>query len=576
MSPQDVLPFPPTPSASIAGRTMQESVYSAASRAAAAARGRAEHPHRPDRRRRAGPADHASAARSAPPTLDRVSRRGHRVQPLPHDGDVLADAGVAADRAQPSPRRQRPDRRAGQRLGRLLRAHPEEQRDWRPRCSSTTATAPRRSGKWHNTPAEETTAAGPFDNWPTGLGFEYFYGFLAGEASQYEPNLVRNTTMRAAAEDARGGLPPQRGPRRRRHRLAARAQGVRAGQAVLHVLGERLPARPAPHHEGVGRQVQGQVRRRLGRLPRAGVRSAPKETGLDSRRTPSSRRATRTMPAWDDIPEDEKPFQRRLMEVAAGFAEHADVQVGRLIDEIERARLRRQHADLLHLGRQRLVGRGPERHDQRAARAERHPDHGRAAHQGARRARRPRRARLAEDRQHVPRRLGLGGQHAVQGHEAAGLALRRHPQPDGRPLAGEDQAGPDAAHAVPPLQRHRADDLRGRRDHPAAGGQRRPAGPDRRRQLRLHVRRRRSAEGRLHDPVLRDHGQPRRSTTTAGWPAPSGPALPWVPGLPPGIADWTPDNDTWELYNLDEDWTQANDLAAEMPEKLAAAEGPVR
>ena len=50
-------------------------------------------------------------------------------------------------------------------------------------------------GKWHNTPAEETTAAGPFEDWPTGLGFEYFYGFLAGEASQYEPNLVRNTTV---------------------------------------------------------------------------------------------------------------------------------------------------------------------------------------------------------------------------------------------------------------------------------------------------------------------------------------------------------------------------------------------
>ena len=81
-------------------------------------------------------------------------------------------------------------------------------------------------GKWHNTPAEETTAAGPFENWPTGLGFEYFYGFLAGEASQYEPNLVRNTTVRPAAEDARGGLPPQRGPGRRRDRLAAQAQGA--------------------------------------------------------------------------------------------------------------------------------------------------------------------------------------------------------------------------------------------------------------------------------------------------------------------------------------------------------------
>ena len=41
----------------------------------------------------------------------------------------------------------------------------------------------------------ETTAAGPFHNWPSEIGFEYFYGFLAGEASQYEPNLVRNTTI---------------------------------------------------------------------------------------------------------------------------------------------------------------------------------------------------------------------------------------------------------------------------------------------------------------------------------------------------------------------------------------------
>ena len=53
-------------------------------------------------------------------------------------------------------------------------------------------------GKWHNTPAEQTTAAGPFDYWPTGYGFEYFYGLLAGEASQYEPCLVSNTTSRTS------------------------------------------------------------------------------------------------------------------------------------------------------------------------------------------------------------------------------------------------------------------------------------------------------------------------------------------------------------------------------------------
>ena len=55
-----------------------------------------------------------------------------------------------------------------------------------------------------------------------------------------------------------------------------------------------------------------------------------------------------------------------------------------------------------------------------------------------------------------------------------------------------------------------------------------------------------------------------------GWMACAfGPRTPWVPGLPPGIREWTPDKDVWELYNLEEDWTQANDLAAKMPEKLA-------
>ncbi|HME05797.1 MAG TPA: sulfatase-like hydrolase/transferase, partial [Bryobacteraceae bacterium] len=48
-------------------------------------------------------------------------------------------------------------------------------------------------GKWHNTPATQTTAMGPFDYWPTGYGFQYFYGFLAGETSQYEPRLFENT-----------------------------------------------------------------------------------------------------------------------------------------------------------------------------------------------------------------------------------------------------------------------------------------------------------------------------------------------------------------------------------------------
>jgi arylsulfatase len=56
-----------------------------------------------------------------------------------------------------------------------------------------------------------------------------------------------------------------------------------------------------------------------------------------------------------------------------------------------------------------------------------------------------------------------------------------------------------------------------------------------------------------------------------GWMASAiGPRLPWVPGISPAIREWTPDADTWELYDLEQDWSQANDLAAAMPERLAA------
>ena len=209
-------------------------------------------------------------------TLTRIHAEGIGYNRFHTTAMCSPDAGVAADRPQPSPHRQRPDRRAGQRLGRLRRGDPEEQRAGGRGAQGTTATATAAWGKWHNTPAVETTAAGPFDNWPTEIGFEYFYGFLAGEASQYEPNLVRNTTVccrrrppeegyhlsEDLADDAIGWL--------RRHKA------FEPGQAVLHVLGQRLPARPAPRDEGVGRQVRRQVRRRLGRLPGAGLRTAPR------------------------------------------------------------------------------------------------------------------------------------------------------------------------------------------------------------------------------------------------------------------------------------------------------------
>ena len=188
----ETLPFPPTPSASVAGRTMQESVYQQRS---------AERHLPPD----------------APNILIVLIDDAGPALPSTFGGDVITSTldrvcaeGVAFNRfhttAMCSPTRAslltgRNHHRVGN--GQIA----ELANDWDgysghiPKSSALAADVLRNYGystgawgKWHNTPAEETTIAGPFDNWPTGLGFEYFYGFLAGEASQYEPNLVRNTT----------------------------------------------------------------------------------------------------------------------------------------------------------------------------------------------------------------------------------------------------------------------------------------------------------------------------------------------------------------------------------------------
>ncbi len=50
-------------------------------------------------------------------------------------------------------------------------------------------------GKDHNTPAFQASQSGPYEQWPTGMGFEYFYGFVGGDANQWQPNLFRNTTQ---------------------------------------------------------------------------------------------------------------------------------------------------------------------------------------------------------------------------------------------------------------------------------------------------------------------------------------------------------------------------------------------
>ena len=106
-------------------------------------------------------------------------------------------------------------------------------------------------GKCHEVPVWEVSPVGPFHQWPTGSGFEYFYGFIGGEANQYYPGLYEGTAPVEPRKDTGGGLHPHRGSGRSRHHLGAPAEGADARQTVLHVLGARRRACPAPRAQGV-------------------------------------------------------------------------------------------------------------------------------------------------------------------------------------------------------------------------------------------------------------------------------------------------------------------------------------
>jgi arylsulfatase len=187
-------------------------------------------------------------------------------------------------------------------------------------------------GKWHNTPEEQITSKGPFDYWPTGYGFEYFYGFLAGEASQYEPTLTRNTSPVTEhlpqgyhltddiAQDAITWLREQKAYAPDKPFFMYWAPGASHGP-------HQVMKEWADKYKGKFDDGWDKYRERVF----ANAKSKgwiPQNAKLTPR--PAS------MASWDSIPDSEKPFQRRLMEVFAGFTEHADHNAGRVIDEIER------------------------------------------------------------------------------------------------------------------------------------------------------------------------------------------------------------------------------------------------
>jgi arylsulfatase A-like enzyme len=188
-------------------------------------------------------------------------------------------------------------------------------------------------GKWHLTPSNQETAAGPYDRWPLGRGFQRFYGFLGGDTSQWYPELVYDNHQ----------VEPPKKPEEGYHLsedlvdkavtfIADSKQADPQKPFYLHLC---FGATHAPHH--VGKEWADRYKgvfddgwdayreKTFARQKELGI--VPADTVL-SRHDPD-------VPDWDALPEPARKLSARMMEVFAGFLEHTDHQVGRLLDFLD-------------------------------------------------------------------------------------------------------------------------------------------------------------------------------------------------------------------------------------------------
>ena len=421
-------------------------------------------------------------------------------------------------------------------------------------------------GKWHNTPEEQITSKGPFDYWPTGYGFEYFYGFLAGEASQWEPTLVRNTSYvehphttgghdyyhlsEDIADDAIHWLREQKAYAPDKPFFMYWAPGASHGP-------HQVPKEWADKYQGKFDDGWDKYRERtFAREKKLGW--IPASTKLTPR--------AESMASWDSIPEDERPFQRRLMEIFAGFTEHADFNAGRLIDEIEHEG-RLDNTLIFYIwgdngsSSEGLYGTISEQLAQNGI--------------------------PTKISQHLAALADLGGMDVLGGPKTdnmyhAGWAWAGSTPYQGTKLQGAYFGGTRQPMAVawpkgikhsdtPRPQFHHVIDIA-----PTIYELIKITPPE-----VVNGFEQDSIDGVSMAYSLADPKAPgtrhlqffdimaSRGVYKDGWFASArGPREPWVGGIPPGIREWSPLTDTWQLYNIDEDWSQATDLAATNPQKL--------
>ena len=191
-------------------------------------------------------------------------------------------------------------------------------------------------GKNHNTPAFAASQVGPFDQWPTGMGFEYFYGFVGGDANQWQPNLFRNTTQ----------IFPFQGKEGTWNLITGMADDAIDYMTRIHQTQPDKPifikyapgATHAPHHptkEWVDKISAMKLFDDGYEKLRERIFENQKKLGViakDSKLTPWPKEILKP---WDQLSDTEKKLFIRQVEVFAAYAAYSDHEIGRVIQQFE-------------------------------------------------------------------------------------------------------------------------------------------------------------------------------------------------------------------------------------------------
>ncbi len=192
-------------------------------------------------------------------------------------------------------------------------------------------------GKDHNTPFYQSSQAGPFDQWPNGMGFDYFYGFVGGDTSQWQPNLYRNTTAIYPFQDNPGW----------------NLETAMADEAIQYMkqLKEIAPGKPwlvyyvpgathAPHHptpEWIKKISEMHLFDDGWNKLRETIFANQKRLGImpeNAKLTPWPE-GERGLPKWDSLDLLQKKLFIKQMDVYGAYLAYADNEIGRVIQEVE-------------------------------------------------------------------------------------------------------------------------------------------------------------------------------------------------------------------------------------------------